>query len=117
MNIIDIIYLLFLFLFCFHTIVFILDEIRLYSCDVCQETFTERIVLMMHKDINHSQAISLSVEDPLPIDNYTGSGVRQEVKEEVKESDEGQGVDDSNLDTDHLVDCSQYLQVQINLAK
>ena len=58
---------------------------------------------MMHKDINHSQPIPQSVEDPLPIDNYTGSVVKQEVKDDVKESDEGQGVDDSNLDTDHLV--------------
>ena len=50
--------------------------------------FTERIVLMMHKDINHSQPIPQNVEDPLPIDNYTGSSVKHEVKEEVKESDE-----------------------------
>ena len=72
---------------------------------------------MMHKDINHSQHIPQSVEDPLLIDNYTGSGVEQEVKEEVNESDEGQGVEDSTLDTDHLVDCSQYVQVQMNLSK
>ena len=90
---------------------------RLFSCDICGEKFTERIVLMMHKDINHSQPIPQSVEDPLPIDNYTGSGVKQEVKKEVKELDEGQGVEDSNLDTDHLVDCSKYLQVEMNLTK
>ena len=71
---------------------------------------------MMHKDINHSQPIPQSVEDPFTIDNYTGSGVKQEVKEEVKVTDEGQGVEDSNLDTDHLVDCSQYVQVEMNLT-
>ena len=33
------------------------DGLRLFSCDICQKKFTERIVLMMHKDINHSQHI------------------------------------------------------------
>jgi hypothetical protein len=39
----------------------------------------------------------------------------QEIKEDVKELDEGQGVDDSNLDTDTFVDFSEYVQVQMNL--
>ena len=44
--------------------------------------------------------------------------IKEEIKEEVdEESDEGQGVDDSNLDTDNLVDCSEYVQVQMNLTK
>ena len=37
--------------------IFVSDGIRLYSCDICTEKFTERIVLMMHKDINPSQYI------------------------------------------------------------
>ena len=47
----------------------------------------------------------------------TESGVKQEIKEEVQEFGEGQGVEDSNLDTDNLVDCSEFVQVQMNLPK
>ena len=40
------------------------------------------------------------------------------IKEEIKgEADEEQGFDDSNLDTDKLVDCSEYVQVQMKLTK
>ena len=46
-------------------------------------------------------------KDSLP-DEYT---IKEEIKEKVKESDEEQGAKDSNLDTDNLVDCSQYVQV------
>jgi KRAB domain-containing zinc finger protein len=53
-------------------------------------------------------------DDHHPINHVA---VKQEIKEEVVESDEGQGVDNSNLDTDNLVDCSQYLQVQMNFTK
>ena len=51
--------------------------------------------------------------------NYytTESGVKEEIKEEVMEPDEGQGVEDSNLDTDIPADCSEYVQVQMNLTK
>ena len=58
-----------------------------------------------------------SVVDPSPIDYYTFSNVKEEIKEEVNESDEEQGVDDSKLDTDKLVVCSEYVQVQMNLTK
>ena len=39
-------------------IIFILDGVRLYSCDICGERFRERIVLMIHKDVNHPQSVS-----------------------------------------------------------
>ena len=65
----------------------------------------------MHKDINHSQNISQIYEDPSSIRYSTESGVKQEIKEEVKDLDEEQGFDDSTLDTDNLVDCSEYVQV------
>ena len=42
--------------------------------------------------------------------------VKQEIKEEVKDSDEEQGIEDSNVDTDNLVDGSKYVQVQMNLS-
>ena len=45
---------------------------------------------------------------------YTESVVKEEIKQEVIESDEEQGVEDFNLDDDNPVDCSQYVQVQIN---
>ena len=76
-------------------VILILDGIRLYSCDICQKKFTERIVLMMHKDINHSQNIQQGGEDPSPMNNYNENGVKEEIKEEVIESVEGQGVEDS----------------------
>ena len=47
---------------------------------------------------------------------YTESGVKEDIKEEVIESDEGQGVEDSNLGTDNPVDCSEYVQVQMHLT-
>ena len=70
---------------------------------------------MMHKDINHSQNILQGGEDPLHMNNYTESGVKEEIKEGVIESVEGQGVEDSNLDAHNPVDSSQYVQVQMNL--
>ena len=50
---------------------------------------------MMHKDINHSQNIQQGGEDPSPMNNYNENGVKEEIKEEVIESVEGQGVEDS----------------------
>jgi hypothetical protein len=106
------------------------DGIELYSCDICKEKFTERIVLMMHKDINHSQQnpsfldcgesikeenkkIKEKVDDLSSTRYSTETYIKEEIKEEVNESDEEQGVYDSNLDTDNLVDCSEYVQVQM----
>jgi hypothetical protein len=115
---------------------FVSDGIELYSCDVCKEKFTQRIVLMMHKDINHSheypsfvdcgesikeedkkEKIKENVYDPSSMSYSTKTYIKEEIKEEVNESDEGQDVDDSNLDTDNLVDCREYVQVQMNLTK
>ena len=65
---------------------------------------------MMHKDVNHTQDIHEPSVDTV---NYnTNSSIKQEVKEEVKELDEGEGFNDSNL-----VDYSQYVQVQMNITK
>ena len=50
---------------------------------------------------------------PFPIILITESIVKQEIKEE---SYERLGFEDSNLDTDHLLDCSDYVQVQMNLT-
>ena len=90
---------------------------------------------MMHKDINHSQQIprfgdrdeSMKEEDikeeikeeenvdyPSSISCSTETYIKKEIKEEV---DKEQGFEDSNLDTDNLVDCSEYVQVQMNLTK
>lgn len=30
---------------------------KLYPCDICEESFTTRIILMMHKDVKHSQQL------------------------------------------------------------
>ena len=44
-----------------------------------------------------------SSDDPISIAYSTDCIVKKEIKEEVKESDEGQGVEDSNLETDNIV--------------
>ena len=90
---------------------------------------------MMHKDINHSQQIPScgefikedhikedikeveNVDDPSSTSYSTETYIKEEIKEELDESDEVQGFDDSNLDNDNLVDCSEYVQVQMNLTK
>ena len=54
-------------------------------------------------------------EESVTSDYFTESIVEHEIKDEVK--DEGQVLEDFNLDTDNLVDCSQYVQVQMNLPK
>ena len=54
-----------------------------------------------------------SVDDPSSSIYYTENYTMQEIKEEIK--DLGEGVEDSNLDTDNLVECSEYVQVQMNL--
>ena len=41
--------------------------------------------------------------------DYTESGVKEEIKEEIIESDDRQGDEDSNLDN------SEYIQVQMKL--
>ena len=90
---------------------------------------------MMHKDINHSQQIpsfvdcgkSIKQEDikeeieeeenvdyPSSLSISTETDINQEIKEEICEE---QGLDDSNLDNDNLVDCSEYVQVQMNHTK
>ena len=55
------------------------------------------------------------VVDPSLIDYY--SDVKQEIKEEVLTEMYEEGVEDSKLDTDNLVDCSEYVQVQMNLSE
>ena len=88
---------------------------------------------MMHKDINHSHEYpsfvdcgkSIKEEDkkekkkenvdvPSSISYSTETYIKQEIKEEV---DNEQVFDASNLDTDNLVDCSEYVQVQMDLTK
>ena len=54
-----------------------------------------------------------NVDDPSYISYFTETYIKKEIKEEA---DEEQGLDDSNLDTVNLVDCSEYVQVQMNLT-
>ena len=37
-----------------------------------------------------------------------------EIKEEINDSYEGTDLEDSNLDTDNIIDCRENLQVQMN---
>lgn len=55
--------------------------------------------------------------DDYHLSYYSRNDVKQEIKEENKETNEEQSVQDSNIETDdHLVDCSQYVQIEMNLT-
>ena len=58
-----------------------------------------------------------SVDDPIPMAYSTEGSVMQGIEEEVKEPNGEHSVENSNLDTDNLVDCSEYVQVQMNFPK
>ena len=60
--------------------------------------------------------IKEEIKEEESVDDPTESYIKLEIKEEAKEMDEGQGVEDSNLYADSLVDCSEYVQVQMNLT-
>ena len=78
---------------------------------VCSETIKV-------EDIREEIKEEEYVVDPYPsVDYYTINNVKEEIKEELNESDEKQGVVYSNLDTYNIVDCSEYVQVQMNLTK
>ena len=69
---------------------------------------------MNEKDIKEEIKEEESNDDPSYLIYSTENYIKEEIKEEA---DEEQGVEDSNLDTDNLVDCSEYVQVQMNLTK
>ena len=78
-----------------------------------QETENNKIYEDIKEEIKEEEE---NVDVSLPTNQHNDSGFK-EIKEEVKESDEVQGVENSNLDTDHPVDCSQFVQVQMHLTK
>ena len=118
---------------------------KFFSCSVCHKSFAKNSKLFKHnksashlermKSINTNIPLTQSsfvdwdesikeevkeeenVDAPSSISYSTENYIKEEIKEEVNEFDEGQGVDHSNLDTDNLVDCSEYVQVQMNLTK
>ena len=79
--------------------------------------------LSIHQDIENSfilDNMKEEIKEEESVDNalssyITDSSIKEEIKEEVEESDQEESVDDSNLDTDNLVDSSEYVQVQMNL--
>ena len=116
-----------------------------YLCDACQKSFAQSFGLSQHNktaahiermkskniiisptqsnfidcgetikegDIKEEIKEEENIDDPSSLSYSNGSYIKEEIKEEV---DEEQGVDDSNRDTDNLVDCSKYVQVQMNL--
>jgi hypothetical protein len=78
-----------------------------------QTSFVDYVASIKEEDIKEEE----SDDDPSSISYSTDCFIKQEIKEEVKELDEEQSVDDSNLDTHNFVDCSEYVQVQMNLPK
>jgi uncharacterized Zn-finger protein len=118
-----------------------------YSCDVCHKSYAQSSTLSNHnksashiermkskksnipltqssfvdcgesikeEDIKEEIKEEENVDDPSSISLSTERYIKEEIKDEV---DEGQGFEDSNLATDNLVDCSEYIQVQMNLPK
>ena len=82
-----------------------------------QSSFVDCGESIKEEDIKEEIKEEESVDDHASISYSTETYIKEEIKEEGKEVDEGQGVDDSNLDTYNLVDCSEYVQVQSNLTK
>ena len=120
---------------------------KFFSCSVCHKSFAKNSKLFKHKksashlermksintniplaqssfvdwdesikeeDIKEEIKEEENVDDPSSVSYSIETYIKEEIKEEV---DEEQGVEDSNLDTDNLVDCSEYVQVQMNLTK
>ena len=98
-----------------------------YSCELCQKSFNTSTHLTRHnktaghlkrKEFENAYLDFIKNNSVINTDAlFTELGGNLEIKEEVKEEDEGQGVDDSNLDTDNLVDCSEYVKVEMNFSK
>ena len=116
-----------------------------YSCEICQKSFTERSHLTRHnKSVAHMNKMENKIKDSFTHINSSVhcseandiETIKEEIKEEdsfdipsliysnesyveiniKEEADEGQGGEDSNLDTNNPVDCSQYVQIQMNLS-
>jgi len=98
-----------------------------YICEICDKSFISKSHLNNHnKSIFHLKRINFHeiyikeevIEgenyNPPPLGYYTETDEKQVIKEEVKELDEEHDVEDSNLDPKHLVNCSEYVQVQMN---
>ena len=117
-----------------------------YECELCQKSFMRSSHLSRHNettvhlkrreiqniDISGTQASSVDcgetimLEDikeeiaeedsftdyPFIVNYHSECGVKGEVQEDFEEGDEGQGAEDSNL-----IDCSEYVQAQMNLTK
>ena len=78
-----------------------------------QSSFVDCDESMKEEDIKEEINEEESKDDPSYLIYSTENYIKKEIKQEV---DEGQGVEDSNLDTDNLVDCSEFVQVQMNLT-
>ena len=75
---------------------------------ITQSSFVDCGESIKEEDIKEEIKEEESVDGPSSISYSTETDINEEIKEEV---DEEQGVDDSNLDSDNLVDCSEYVQV------
>ena len=84
---------------------------------LAQSSFVDCGESIKEEDIKEEIKEEESVDGPSSMSYSTEIVLKQEIKEEVKDSDEEQGVEDSNVDTGNLVNCSEYVQVQMNLTK
>ena len=82
-----------------------------------QSSFVDWDECFKVEDIKEELKEEESVDDSLFMRFSTEIVAKQEIKEEVKDLDEEQGGEDSNVDTGNLVNCSEYVQVQMNLTK
>ena len=93
-----------------------LERIKSKNILLTQSSFVDCGESIKEEDIMEEVKEEENVDDPSSISYSSHTYIKEEIKEEVKEVDE-QGFEDSNLDTDNLVDCSKYVQVQMNLTK
>jgi uncharacterized Zn-finger protein len=118
-----------------------------FSCDICQKSFNSSSHLSKHNKttthlerkefqniyiastqasfVDFGENIKLDdikkeikeediVGDPFSLSYCT---VKQEIKEEIQDCNEDQGVQDSIGTDQHLVDCSQYVKIEMNLTE
>jgi hypothetical protein len=76
-----------------------------------QSSFVDCDEFIKDEDIKEEIKEEENVDYPSSLINSSENYIKQDIKEEVNELDEEKGFDDSNLNNDNHVGCSEYVQV------